>query len=189
MKGEISVSNFQLMGKHNIRNLMAAILACKINSVPDAAIQSGIASFKGLRHRLEYIGYHGNIHFYNDSIATIPEATIEAINALENVNTLILGGFDRGLDYSGLVSFLINSEVQSIICTGIAGQRIFNELQESNPSKTCFYAENYLQVFEYIKTNCSRDGICLLSPAAASYDMFKNFEERGNVFSELARSI
>jgi UDP-N-acetylmuramoylalanine--D-glutamate ligase len=185
-----SIKEYKLKGTHNILNLMAAVLACKVSKLDDTAIIAGISSFKGLRHRLEYVGFHGGLHFYNDSIATIPEATMEALKTLGKIDILILGGHDRRLDYSGLVSFLILADVHNIICIGEAGDRILAELREQEGAgHTLFRAENYDKVFEIIKDVGKQDGICLLSPAAASYDMFKNFEERGDLFTRLARSI
>ncbi len=87
-----------LKGEHNLLNIMAAISACKAIGISDSHILNGIKSFKGLEHRLEFIGEFKNIVFYNDSISTIPEASIAAVNALKSVDTLILGGYDRGID-------------------------------------------------------------------------------------------
>ncbi len=189
LKGVLAIDEFQLIGQHNLTNLMAAVLACKIKNIGDDAIKEGISSFKGLRHRLEYVGKYGGIHFYNDSIATIPEATMEAVKALGDVDTLILGGYDRMINYNELVSFLVSSNMRNIICTGAAGRRIYKGLKEQNANQALFQANDYNEVFEIIKVNSSPDGICLLSPAAASYDMFKNFEERGDLFAILAKSI
>jgi UDP-N-acetylmuramoylalanine--D-glutamate ligase len=184
-----SVEKFRLKGQHNLLNLMASVLACKLNRVDDRAIARGISSFRGLKHRLEFVGNYGGINFFNDSIATIPEATMEAIKALGKIDTLILGGYDRQLDYTELISFLVLADVRNIICTGDAGKRIFDGLKESGVRRNLFMAGNYEKIFDIIKSVSQQDGVCLLSPAAASYDMFKNFEERGELFSRLAKSI
>ncbi len=177
-----------LKGKHNLLNIMAAICACKLKNIPDSIILYGIASFKGLEHRIEYIGEFKNVVFYNDSISTIPEATIAAVNALENVDTLILGGYDRGIDYSSLADFLIESEIRNFIFVGKAGERIFNEIKNLGCFDKAFYeSDSYEEVVNISFQVTQKGKICLLSPAASSYDMFKNFEERGSKFKKLIR--
>jgi len=175
-----------LKGNHNLLNIMAAINVCKILNIPDELIIAGITDFKGLEHRLEYVGNFKGIDFYNDSISTIPEATIAAVSALQNVETLILGGFDRGIDYKKLAEFLIESDVLNFIFVGEAGKRIFEEIKNLGCFNKCFYeCDKYEQIIELCFEITSKDKICLLSPAAASYDMFYNFEERGKVFKDL----
>jgi UDP-N-acetylmuramoylalanine--D-glutamate ligase len=175
-----------LKGEHNLLNIMAAINVCKICQVDDDVIRAGIAYFKGLPHRLEYVGTFCDITFYNDSISTIPEATIAAVKSLENVQTLILGGFDRGIDYSKLVDFLIQHPIQNIIFIGEAGKRIKKQILETpqlaKDSMNFFDAENYDEVVDLAFNVTEKNHICLLSPAAASYDMFKNFEYRGEYY-------
>lgn len=180
-----------LAGDHNLGNIMAAICAVKILKIPDEIISGAINSFTGLSHRMEYLGKFKGIHFYNDSIATIPEATISAIKTLKKVDTLILGGKDRGIDYSELIDFLPASGVSNLIFTGEAGNRIMNELKSSGILKDqkLFFIPDYNELPEIIRKNTLPGHICLLSPAASSYDMFKNFEERGDVFKKIAEKL
>jgi UDP-N-acetylmuramoylalanine--D-glutamate ligase len=181
-----------LKGEHNLLNIMAAINVCKICGVDDETIRSGIADFKGLPHRLEYVGTYHDITFYNDSISTIPEATIAATKSLENVQTLILGGFDRGIDYSRLVDFLIQHPIKNIIFVGEAGERIsnlwINQILENpqlqSDSTNFFDAKNYDEVVDLAFKITEKNRICLLSPAASSYDMFENFEHRGDYYKQ-----
>ena len=177
-----------LRGEHNLKNILAAVSAAMICGVDPEMIEDGIATFKGLEHRLEYVGEFGNIHFYNDSIATIPEACMEALKAIPNVDTLIAGGFDRGIDYRGLSDFLAGSSVRNFILAGIAGKRIGEYLEGRNlEGKKLFYITRF-DDFRDIAFRETRPGnSCLLSPAAASYDEFRNFEERGKRFRELVR--
>jgi len=178
-----------LKGEHNLKNIMAATGACCISGVPDEAIREGILTFKGLEHRLEYVGEYRKIHFYNDSIATIPEAAMEAVKSIPNTDTIILGGFDRGIDYKPLADFLSASTVRNIILTGDAGKRIGECLK---PLKTKGKKIFYINRFELLRDIVFRETrpgyACLLSPAAASYDEFANFEERGKRFRELIKS-
>jgi UDP-N-acetylmuramoylalanine--D-glutamate ligase len=177
-----------LKGDHNIRNIMAAICACKLANIPNEIIAEGIKSFPGLEHRIEYVGEFNNVHYYNDSISTIPEATIEAIKTLGDVSTLILGGFDRGIDYGLLIDYLESSSIHNLIFLGAAGKRILDGLIRKNiRGKKMEFAENFEDAVKLAKHITAINGICLLSPAAASYDMFKNFEERGRVYKKLVR--
>ena len=176
----------KLKGDHNIRNIMAAINACKILGIDNEFIEEGIAGFNGLEHRIEYVGLFRGIHFYNDSIATIPEAAIEAVKALESVDTIILGGFDRGIDYSGLAGFLSASIVRNFIFTGEAGKRIRDLLEPIKKiDQKLFHIKRFDDFLSIALENTLPGSICLLSPAAASYDEFQNFEIRGKRFREL----
>ena len=180
-----------LKGEHNLLNIMAAIIACHFVGVPFEIMCPVIKTFKGLKHRLEYVGMFDGIDYYNDSIATIPEATMQALKALNEVDSLILGGFDRGIDYSQLIEYLHNSTVRNIIFLGNAGLRIYNEfsiLPTPNSQLSFYLVKDLPEAVSVAKTRTMKGRICLLSPAAASYDMFKNFEERGNAFISLVKN-
>ena len=177
-------------GEHNLKNIMAAVAVAKLLQIPDAVIINSVNSFEGLEHRLEYVGTFKGIHFYNDSIATVPEATIEAVKTLKNTNTLILGGKDRGIDYSVLVDFLPASGIRNFLFMGDAGQRIMDGLKPRlMPGQQAFIIREFAELAELIPA-CTQPGkICLLSPAASSYDWFYNFEERGHAFKKIAENL
>jgi UDP-N-acetylmuramoyl-L-alanine---L-glutamate ligase len=179
---------FALKGAHNRMNMMAAILAAQNAGAGDDAIRKGLPDFKGLEHRLEYVGEFKGINFYNDSIATIPEAAIAAVKSLPETDTMILGGYDRMLDYSELIGFLYQSRVRNFIFLGKAGLRIydgFNSMGKMN--KNLYLAGSMEEACDIAFRLTAKGKICLLSPAAASYDSFKNFEERGRLFKKIAR--
>jgi UDP-N-acetylmuramoyl-L-alanine---L-glutamate ligase len=179
---------FPLKGNHNRMNMMAAILAARIAGAEDENIRQGLKTFQGLEHRLEYVGEFNGIHFYNDSIATIPEAAIAAVKALPQTDTLILGGYDRMLDYSTMIDFLIHSQVRNFIFSGKAGERMFEGFNAADINvKNLFRVDSLQQACETAFRVTEKGKICLLSPAAASYDRFKNFEERGKLFKKIAR--
>ena len=142
-----------------------------------------INNFNPLEHRLELVGTYDEITYYNDSIATIPEAAIESVRALENVNTLIVGGNDRGVNQESLINFLLKSNVENIICLPKTGEYIYNGLKETN--KNAIKVENMEEAVKIAKEVTKKNTICLLSPAASSYGYFKNFKERGNIFKKL----
>ncbi len=179
-----------LKGHHNHYNIMAASAACYLSGVSTHQIDLGIKSFNGLEHRIELVGKFGGIIWYNDSIATIPEATIEAVKTLQIVDTVILGGFDRGIEYDILYPFLNSCGVSNIIFVGEAGKRMKNEFSEFGVKNiTIFSATDYKHIVTLASEITKKGKICLLSPAAASYDMFKNFEERGNVYKKNVREL
>lgn len=179
--------DMQLRGRHNTANILAASLCCLESGLPASEIEKGIGTFHPLEHRLEYVGNFAGVDFYNDSIATIPEATINAVTALKKVDILILGGFDRGLDYEKLYRFLDTASVQVILFTGDAGKRMLDEYKKRKQEKMnlCF-ARDYEEIFKLIREKARPGMLCLLSPAAASYDQFANFEERGRKYKKMA---
>ena len=140
-----------------------------------------LSSFQGLRHRLERVGEYGGIMWYDDSISTIPAAAIAAVKALGHVDTLILGGFDRGIDYSPLVAFLQEHPIPNLVFVGQAGRRIYSSLITHHSS---LIEDDYTTIVPWCAAHTPQGGTVLLSPAAASYDAFKNFEHRGDFFAE-----
>ncbi len=179
-----------LPGQHNYYNVMAAILAVLQKGVPANHILSALQSYRSLEHRIEFVGTFQGIRFYNDSISTIPEAAIAAINTVKKVDTLILGGFDRGIEYGELIDFLSQGRVRNVIFTGQAGRRILREWKQWRKRLPNYYIEDdFAEIVAIAFKITQQNGACLLSPAAASYDQFKNFEERGKRYKELVYEI
>ncbi|MDZ7744026.1 MAG: UDP-N-acetylmuramoyl-L-alanine--D-glutamate ligase [Bacteroidota bacterium] len=182
--------NRNLIGKHNLYNIMAAFTASLLAGSDSGTIPKALSSFTGLPHRLEYAGNYGGIHFYNDSIATIPEASIAALESLPDTDSIILGGFDRGLSYDALAVYLGKSRLSNIIFMGPAGKRMKQLLEKSSLTDHKLYmAQDMQDAVSFAKANTANGKICLLSPAAASYDQFKNFEERGHTFKKEAGRV
>jgi len=178
-----------LIGDHNLLNTMAAVCACLISGIPADSITAAVDSFEPLEHRIEYVGNFGDVIYYNDSISTIPEATIAAVKSLKIVDTLILGGYDRGISYDILLDFIGTSEVKNLVFIGQAGNRmmeIYKSKNISGKNSCCF--SNFDDAVLYAKNITTKGKICLLSPAAASYGMFRNFAERGAKYKQLVRS-
>ena len=178
-----------LKGEHNYQNIKAALVACDAYGVNYRELIPHLYSFKPLEHRLEPVGNFGGVTFVNDSISTIPQATISACQALGRVDFLLLGGFDRGIDYQPLADYLKANPVPHLLFTGKAGERMM-ELMTKAPElvegPTIFYYPSMEEAFAYIAAHAKPGDVCLLSPAASSYDQYKNFEERGRKFKTMA---
>lgn len=174
----------KLKGMHNINNIMFVFAVCDILKLSIENAIETIEKFDGLEHRMEFVGKINGVEYYNDSIATIPEAAINSIKALEKVNTVIVGGKDRGVSMEGLVDFLKSSCVENVICLPKTGEYIFNELQNMS-NKNVFMTQNLEEAVMIAKKETKKDTICVLAPAASSYGFFKNFKERGNIFKKL----
>jgi len=149
-----------------------------------------INEFKTLPHRLEYVDMIEGVSFINDSISTIPEASIEAIKILKNVETLILGGYDRGIEYDHLVEFLLATDISNIVLFSETGKIIHKKLNQKSNTLNLYYmhslSESVAKVFEVTKI---QGAVVLFSPAASSFDMYKNFIERGDEFKKLVREF
>ena len=172
-----------LIGDYNLNNIMFVLGVAKILKLDLIKARKSIVEFKTLEHRLEYVGKYDDIDFYDNSIGTIPEATIEAVKALKNVNSLIIGGMDRNIDYTEFIKFLEESNVENIICMPKTGHDIAKKIV----NKKTFIVDTMQETVETAKKVTKKGTICLLSPAAASYGYFKNFEEKGNIYKELVK--
>lgn len=172
-----------LLGEYNLNNIMFVLAVSEILKLDISKTIKSISDFKTLEHRLEFVGEYNGILYYDNSIATIPKATIEAVKALKNVDTLIIGGMDRGLDYTDFIKFLNESDISNIICMPKTGHDIAKNLKDGRA-----YVVNTLdEAVEIAKKHTTKGRVCLLSPAAASYGFFKNFEEKGNIYKELVK--
>ncbi|MDY0101298.1 MAG: UDP-N-acetylmuramoyl-L-alanine--D-glutamate ligase [Lentimicrobium sp.] len=180
----------QLFGIHNLRNIISAATAALISGIPVEAIVEGVATFKPLKHRMEFLGSHFGKLFYDDSISTIPEACLAAVETLGVVDTLILGGFDRGIDYNSFIDQLCSGKVRHIVFNGPAGERMMKLLQGSECTRITFeMGHSFVDCVSKAIIATPDKGVCLLSPAASSYDSFRNFEERGDRFRELVTGM
>ena len=180
-----SLDNRLLIGEHNLRNIMIVLTISKILNLDMNIVINTINSFKGLEHRLEYVGKYNDIIYYNDSIATIPSATINAIKTLKNVDTLIFGGMDRGIDYTELTNYLNTGIVRNLICMPTTGYKIADLID--NKDINIYKIELLDEAVKLAKKITQKNMVCLLSPAASSYEYFKNFEEKGNAFKKMVK--
>ena len=186
-KGEkiISLSDIRVKGIHNYENIMAAILAVKQFGVSDSVIKEVLNNFAGVEHRIEFVAKINGREIYNDSKATNVDSTITALKSFDNDVVLILGGLDRGHSFEPLLPYLKN--VKHIVCYGETKERIKQFAIKNNIDVT---VTDNLEDAVHAAYNMSLDGdIILLSPACASWDQYKNFEDRGNEFKKVVRNL
>ena len=172
-----------LVGDYNLNNIMFVLGVSQILNLDFNKTIKSISEFKTLAHRLELVGKFDDVYYYDNSIGTIPMATIEAVKALKDVDTLIIGGMDRKIDYTEFIKFLNQSDVRNIICMPKTGHDIAEYLKDEKKH----IVQTLEEAVEVAKKVTKKGKICLLSPAAASYGFFKNFEEKGNLYQELVK--
>ncbi|MGM9941774.1 MAG: UDP-N-acetylmuramoyl-L-alanine--D-glutamate ligase [Bulleidia sp.] len=185
--GNIDASSSPLIGEHNYRNLAVAAEIGRLYGISDAQIQHAAASFTPLAHRLQDLGEDVNgIRYVNDSISTIGQACIQAMESVKDVDVVLIGGMDRGIEYDELEEYLAEHDVQ-VVFMYATGRRIAEEMKAKGLYRKGMYETDTLQEAVYkAQALCRQHHVVLLSPAASSYDHFRNFEQRGEVFEQLA---
>lgn len=164
----------------------AARAVGEIFKVPEEKIEKAIKDFKPLPHRLESVGTFRGITFYDDAIATIPEATILALNKLgDKVETIFLGGFDRGIDYKSLAKRILQSKIKNVILFPTSGQRIWQEIGRGRH----FFVKDMREAVRLTYKYTNKGKIALLSCASPSFGLFKDYEERGNLFKKFVKQL
>lgn len=180
-----------LNGMHNRLNCAVVYAVAKKCGVSDSAILQGILSFEPLPHRLAFIGEYDGIRWVNDSISTACETCIQALNSLPDTDTVLIGGMDRGISYKPLLDYLAASSVPHIILMSDSGKRMLAEAENYGAALTdrITYAELLPEAVEIARTCTGSGKIALMSPAAASYNVYRNFEERGEHFRRLVARL
>ncbi|SEA04906.1 UDP-N-acetylmuramoylalanine--D-glutamate ligase [Pseudobutyrivibrio sp. ACV-2] len=176
-----------LRGTHNLFNTAFVYDVCRRYDISNQEFMDALATFKTLAHRLQFIGKLDDVDYYDDSISTTVESAISAIKAIPNAGTILLGGMDRGIDYDPLVEFLQTRNLEHIILMYDSGKVLLDKL--SSVASDAFmehvhYIEDLGAACEFVKSNASKGTAVILSPASASYGVFKNFEQRGDFFKE-----
>ena len=185
----IPTDEIKLLGQHNYFDIGVAYGVCSILGMDDQVFARGLKTYEPLPHRLQYIGEREGVKYYDDSISTICDTTIQALKTLKDTDTVLIGGMDRGIDYRELIEYLSECPVPHIILMEATGKRIYQEIHKYYPE---FKNRARLILAEHLEDGVKRarqitrpGTSCVLSPAAASYGIFRNFEERGETFSRL----
>jgi len=181
----VHIDELQIPGMHNVENAMAATAAAFAHGLPLEAIQESLRTFGGLEHRIEYITTINDVRFYNDSKATNPHASEAALRAFNEPMVLIAGGSEKGSDFSDWAELVVD-RCRHVICCGDTGHRIQQTLGERVPTTLVDSLETAtVEAFKIAKTG----GLVVLSPACASFDQFRSFEERGREFKRMVHAL
>ena len=182
----MSIHDLALKGKHNVQNSLASGIASRLVEIRKEVVRDSFSDFQNVEHRLEFVAKVHGISFINDSKATNVNSTWFALESMETPTVWIVGGVDKGNDYSELLD-LVKDKVKAIICLGTENQKIkdtFNGVVE-----TIVEAGSAMEAVSYGYRLAKKEETVLLSPACASFDLFENYEDRGNQFKSAVRAL
>lgn len=187
----LNTKDILLRGEHNYENICAAIAATSTLVEPEIQAEA-VKKFKGVEHRLEFIREIDGVKWYNDSIGTSPSRTIAGLKSFNEKIVLIAGGYDKHLDYTPIAKPIVQN-VSKLILIGATASKIeevvIQELELQGKQMPIYHCETLKETVEKAHEIANSDEIILFSPASASFDMFKNFEERGNLFKKLVNEL
>jgi UDP-N-acetylmuramoylalanine--D-glutamate ligase len=181
----LKLEDIPLAGSHNVENVLAAATATRLAGAPAKAIAKGIQSFAGVEHRLEFVAEIAGVRYYNDSKATNVDAALKALDAFPGRILIILGGKDKGSDYTVLQKPLREKAILALLI-GAAAEKIEKQI---SGSVALDRAETLERAVETASHAAQRGDVVLLAPACASFDQFQNYEHRGRVFKDLVRQL
>lgn len=182
----------QLIGGHNIENACAALTVARAHGVSIDSIEEGLRNFKGLPHRLEYVRKYNGVDYYNDSFSSAPAATVAAVKSFENPEIIILGGIDKGGDFSILLSVLSSrTNIKEIVLIGEIRHKLAQLIAAASIQTkiTIFDGKTMEEIITYTTSVATSGDVIILSPACASFDMFKDFYDRGDQFRNIVNRL
>lgn len=182
----MSIHDLALKGKHNTQNSLASGIASRILEIRKEVVRESLEDFVNVEHRLEFVAKVHGIEFINDSKATNVNSTWFALESMEQPTVWIVGGVDKGNDYSELTD-LVRDKVKAIICLGVDNKKLIESF--TGVVDTIVEARSAMEAVAYGYRLAKKDETVLLSPACASFDLFENYEDRGNQFKEAVRSL
>jgi UDP-N-acetylmuramoylalanine--D-glutamate ligase len=175
-----------LEGKHNMKNAMAATSVAKLMQIRNATIRESLSNFQGVEHRLEKVLKIQNVQYINDSKATNVNATFFALDSMNTPTVWIVGGVDKGNDYNELMS-LVREKVKAIICLGVDNRKIIDVF--GNVVDIMIEVASMNDAVRMAQRLSEKGDAVLLSPACASFDLFENYEDRGNQFKQAVKNL
>ena len=180
----INTKDIQILGEHNLQNICAAVTVGGILEIPPQIISRAVVGYRGLPHRLEFMTEVDGVKFYNDSASTTPETAIAAIRAFKNPKILILGGSSKKSDFTQLTGEIVRSNVKGVILIGEEARRIKDSIEKKGKfSGKIIEGLGEMEGIVSKAKEVSQSGdVVILSPACASFDMFSNYQERGDQF-------
>ncbi|MFC3196617.1 UDP-N-acetylmuramoyl-L-alanine--D-glutamate ligase [Parapedobacter deserti] len=182
----MDIHELSLQGKHNVYNNMASGLVAKAQELRNASMKESMGSFKNIPHRLEFVACIAGVNYINDSKATNVNAVWYALESLAPQIVLIMGGVDKGNDYE-MLRDLVRTKVRAIVCIGKDNSRIYDSLEED--AQIIVNSSSMRDAVEIASHLAKKGDTVLLSPACASFDWFKNFEDRGDQFKEAVMNL
>ena len=182
----MTIESLALQGKHNIFNSMAAGIATRILDIRKDFVKESLSDFQNVEHRLEYVARIHGIDFINDSKATNVNSTWYALECMQNPIIWIAGGIDKGNDYSEL-SKLVQEKVKVLICLGKDNKKLIEAFEDK--VELVIETKSMDEAIRYAMAAGDIDDVVLLSPSCASFDLFENYEERGNQFKQAISSL
>lgn len=183
----VDVRELNLLGRHNYENVMAAVAISRAMKVPLSVIQKVIREFKAVEHRIEFVLERSGVKYYNDSKGTNPDAAIQAIRAMPGPTLLIAGGYDKQSEYDEWIE-AFDGKVKYLVLIGQTRDKIA-ECAKAHGFYDIMYAEDMSEAVHVCASYANMGDNVLLSPACASWGMFKNYEERGRIFKECVRNL
>lgn len=182
-----NVKELKILGRHNYENVMAAVLLTYKLGVPLEVIKKAVLNFNAIEHRIEYVAEKAGVVFYNDSKGTNPDASKKAVEAMERPTVLIAGGYDKAADFDEWAQSF-GSKIKCLILIGATKYKIEESVRRTG-FNNIILVDTFEEAFMESVRNASSGDAVLLSPACASWGMFKNFEERGNIFKEYVNRL
>ncbi|MFV5684035.1 UDP-N-acetylmuramoyl-L-alanine--D-glutamate ligase [Flavobacterium sp. GB2R13] len=182
----MDTAHIALEGKHNMKNAMAATSVAKLMQIRKATIRESLSNFQGVEHRLEKVLKIQNVQYINDSKATNVNATFFALDSMNTPTVWIVGGVDKGNDYNELMS-LVREKVKAIICLGVDNKKIIDVF--GNVVDMMIEVDNMNDAVRMAQRLSEKGDTVLLSPACASFDLFENYEDRGNQFKQAVKNL
>ena len=182
----MSIHDLALKGKHNAQNSLASGIAARILEIRKEVVRESLEDFVNVEHRLEFVAKVHGIEFINDSKATNVNSTWFALESMDKPTVWIVGGVDKGNYYSELMA-LVTDKVKAIICLGTDNQKLLDTF--SGSVETILEANSAMEAVAYGYRLAKKDETVLLSPACASFDLFENYEDRGNQFKDAVRAL
>ena len=174
---------------HNVENVLACVVILKLLGITSEEIRQGISTFTGVKHRIQQVKTIDGITFYNDSKSTNPDATIKAVESMKVPTVLIMGGYEKGLDYNEVMKVISNSTlVENLIITGKSAKSMYESAINNNVKNVNVVSDFNLTV-KLAYTLSKMGGAVLFSPATSSFDIFSNYEERGDKFIEAVNQL
>lgn len=185
----VNENELTLSGEHNLENILCSICVCKLLGLSSEEIENGLKTFKGVKHRLQNVKTLNGITFINDSKSTNPDSLLKAVESMNNNFVLIIGGYDKGLNYQTVFKNIVkNKFLKQIVITGASANKMFNELEKLNYKNVSVECDFEMAIFVAYKTAKTGETV-LFSPATSSFDLFSDFEERGDKFIETVNSF